>query len=98
MGPDFLYGEAEAPCQITCPAHRNIPAYVALIGKGKFKEALELIRQRMPLPSVCGRVCPAPCMASCNRIQLDGAVNVRQLERFAAEMDMIMKRRDQRRS
>jgi len=36
MGPDFLYGETEAPCQLTCPAHLNIPAYIALIAKGKF--------------------------------------------------------------
>ncbi len=38
-----------------------------------------------PLPGVCGRVCPAPCMENCNRIELDGAVNVRDLERYAAD-------------
>jgi len=70
-GPDFLYGEAEAPCQIACPAHLHIPAYIALIAKGKHKEALDLIRRRMPLPSVCGRVCLHPCETECRRCDVD---------------------------
>ncbi len=81
-----LYGESEAPCQITCPAHLNIPAYVALIGKGKFKEALELIRQRMPLPSVCGRVCRFPCENECRRKDMsEEPVAIMALKRFVSD-------------
>lgn len=81
-----LYGESEAPCQISCPAHLNIPAYVALIGKGKFKEALDLIRQRMPLPSVCGRVCRFPCETECRRKDMtEEPVAIMALKRFVTD-------------
>jgi len=84
-GPDYLYGELEAPCQITCPAHLYIPGYVALIAKGKFKESLDLIRQRMPLPSVCGRVCLNPCETECRRQELDEPIAIEALKRFVTD-------------
>ena len=85
MGTDFSYGESEAPCQISCPAHLHIPAYVALIAKGKYKEALELIRQRMPLPSVCGRVCLHPCETECRRKDVDEPVAIMALKGFISD-------------
>ena len=48
-------------------------------------KALEILLRTSPFPSICGRACPAPCMQNCNRIELDGAVNVRQLERYAGD-------------
>jgi NADPH-dependent glutamate synthase beta subunit-like oxidoreductase len=75
IGPNSLYGEGLAPCQIACPVHLQIPAYTALIAKGKFKESLDLIRRRMPLPSVCGRVCLHPCETVCKRQEVDQAPN-----------------------
>jgi len=85
MGPDFLYGEADAPCQVTCPAHLHIPGYLALIAKGKFKEALDLIRRRMPLPSVCGRVCLNPCETECRRKDVDKPIAIEALKRFVTD-------------
>ena len=85
MGPDFLYGAAEAPCQLACPAHLHIPGYVALIAKGKYKEALELIRRRMPLPSVCGRVCLHPCETACRRQELEQPVAIMALKGFVTD-------------
>lgn len=85
-GSNVLYGASEAPCELSCPAHLNIPAYVALIGKGKFKEALALIRQRMPLPSVCGRVCRYPCETECRRKDMnEQAVAIMALKRFVTD-------------
>jgi len=84
MGSDFLYGEAEAPCQIACPASLYVPGYVALIAKGKFQEALDLIRRRMPLPSVCGRVCLHPCETACRRKELEEPIAIMALKRFVA--------------
>jgi len=84
-GGNGLYGEQEAPCQVTCPAHLHIPAYIALIAKGKFREALELIRRRMPLPSVCGRVCLNPCETECRRKDLDEPVAIEALKRFVTD-------------
>ena len=85
MGVSFRYGEGESPCQITCPAHLRVPGYVALIREGKFAEALHLIRQDMPLPSVCGRVCLAPCEKECRRQEVDQAVAIAALKRFVSD-------------
>jgi heterodisulfide reductase subunit A-like polyferredoxin len=74
-----------APCKASCPAGVNAQGYVALIGAGKFAEAYELIRERCPLPAACGRVCQHPCQDECNRAEIDEAVNVRDLKRFAAD-------------
>ncbi|MFC2003161.1 FAD-dependent oxidoreductase [Chloroflexota bacterium] len=79
------FGEREAPCQIACPAHLSIPGYVALIAKEKFKEALDLIRQRMPLPVVCGRICLAPCEKECRRQELEQSIAIESLKRFVTD-------------
>jgi len=85
MGSNFLYGETLAPCQIACPVHLDIPAYTALIAKGKFKESLALIRRKMPLPSVCGRVCFHPCEDVCKRQDVDQAIAIEALKGFVAD-------------
>ena len=74
-----------APCVITCPAGINVQGYVQLIGQGKYREAIELIRERLPLPGVLGRVCPHPCETQCSRTKVDAAVAIRNLKRFAAD-------------
>ncbi len=74
-----------APCTTTCPAGINVQGYVQLIGQGKYREALELIMERLPLPGVLGRVCPHPCEAVCRRAEVDSAVSIRELKRFAAD-------------
>ncbi len=74
-----------APCTGACPAGVNIQGYVQLIGQGKYREALELIRERLPLPGVLGRVCPHPCESNCRRTDVDSAVSIRALKRFAAD-------------
>jgi NADH-quinone oxidoreductase subunit F len=78
---DLVY----SPCQNECPAGQNVPAYVSLIGEGRFEEALEVILDRNPFPSVCGRVCDHPCESKCRRSQIDDPVAIRELKRFAAD-------------
>jgi heterodisulfide reductase subunit A-like polyferredoxin len=73
------------PCVLTCPANVNVQGYVALISAGKFKEALDLIRERNPLPSVCGRICYHPCEGVCNRSEIDEPVAINALKRFVAD-------------
>ncbi len=74
-----------APCGLTCPAHINVQGYVALVGAGKYKEALSLIRENLPLPGVLGRICPHPCEKECNRKDLDEPIAVCGLKRFLAD-------------
>jgi len=73
------------PCVLTCPANVNCQGYVALVSAGKFREALKTIKERNPLPSVCGRICHHPCEAVCNRGEIDEPVAVNPLKRFVAD-------------
>ncbi|MBL7208537.1 MAG: NADH-quinone oxidoreductase subunit NuoF [Dehalococcoidia bacterium] len=78
-------GLVKAPCSHTCPAGVDVPRYIRLISERQFDEALAVIREKIPFPSVCGYVCPHPCEAKCRRGQVDEAIAIRALKRFAAE-------------
>lgn len=73
------------PCQKACPIHQDTRGYVALIAKGKIREALELIREVNPLPAVCGYICHHPCEEACLRKEIDQPIPIRLLKRFVAE-------------
>ena len=73
------------PCKVTCPINMDVQGYLALIAKGKLKEAYELIRRTNPLPSVCGRVCYHPCEEVCKRGYLDKPLSICSLKRFASD-------------
>jgi NADPH-dependent glutamate synthase beta subunit-like oxidoreductase len=60
---------------------------VALVANGKFKEALELIREVNPLPAVCGFICHHPCEEACLRTEVDQPIPIRLLKRFVAEYE-----------
>jgi 2-oxoacid:acceptor oxidoreductase gamma subunit (pyruvate/2-ketoisovalerate family) len=73
------------PCNHVCPAGNDVQGFLQALALDETDRALDILLRTTPFPSVCGRVCPAPCMDSCNRIQLDETVNVRQLERWAGD-------------
>ncbi|RPJ04368.1 MAG: FAD-dependent oxidoreductase, partial [Deltaproteobacteria bacterium] len=75
-------------CKVGCPAHINIQAYVSLAVKGRYQDALQLIKEASPFPSICGRVCPHPCESSCKRDQIDQPVAIHAVERFLADVDL----------
>jgi len=75
------------PCRSACPARVNVQGYVALLQRGKFKEAVEIIRQDMPFPAICGRVCFSPCEDACARTNVDQAVAIRALKRIVADVE-----------
>lgn len=77
-----------APCKMSCPANINVQGYVQLIKKKEYVKAVNLIRERNPLAGICGRVCPAPCESACTRSQVDSAIAIRQLKRFASDEEM----------
>jgi len=77
----------EAPCRRACPAGVDVPRYVRLIGKGRFDEALAVVREKIPFPSVCGHICFRPCEAACRLKDLGGAIPIRDLKRFVSERD-----------
>ena len=73
------------PCQAACPLHMEIREYIDLIAQGKVMEALQVIRDGNPFPSICAHVCTHPCEESCRRIQVDKPLAIRALKRFAVE-------------
>jgi heterodisulfide reductase subunit A len=75
------------PCKDACPAHIDVQGYVALIGQGKFKEALALVRRTIPFPGVIGRVCNHPCETTCNRSEYDQPIAICSLKRFVADVE-----------
>jgi heterodisulfide reductase subunit A len=75
------------PCKDACPAHIDVQGYVALIGQGKFAEALALIRRTIPFPGVIGRVCNHPCETACNRGEYDEPIAICALKRFVADIE-----------
>ncbi len=78
-------GDCEAPCQIACPAHMNIPLMNRLIAAGKFDESLEVVKRDIALPAVLGRICPAPCEGACHRKTVDEPVSICLLKRFVGD-------------
>ena len=80
--------DALAPCQQTCPAEIDIPAYIECITKGDYEGAVKTLRERNPLILSCGRVCPHPCENYCRRGIEDEPVSINQLKRFVADFEM----------
>ena len=73
------------PCVSLCPAHVDIPGYIALVGEGRYADAIRLLRKDNPFPTTCGFICEHPCEARCRRNMMDDSVNIRGLKRVAAD-------------
>ncbi len=72
----------------TCPVNLDIRGYVGLIADGKYKESLDLIREKLCFPATIGRVCAHPCEEECNRGKRDEAPRIRDLKRFVADYEI----------
>ena len=76
---------AVATCLPGCPLGIDIPGFIRLLREGDAVLALERIKQANPFPSICGRICPAPCEDACIFNAEGQAISIRELERFAAD-------------
>jgi heterodisulfide reductase subunit A-like polyferredoxin len=74
-----------APCRDGCPAGQRAQGYIALIAEGRYREALRVIKEDNPFPSVCGRSCHHPCEGRCSRALVDDAVSIMALKRFVVD-------------
>ncbi len=82
------------PCADGCPNETNIREFLTTISWSDdnggnhaeaFEKAWNILTEKNPFPSVCGRVCPHPCENNCNRNHKDGAVSINNLERFVGD-------------
>lgn len=81
-----------APCMDACPFHLDIPSYIECIREGKFQQSLDIIRERLPLPGIVGRVCVRPCEMHCRRTPLDEPISIKHLKRFVADNELSRKK------
>lgn len=73
------------PCETLCPAHVDVPAYVALAGAGDCAGAIKMVRKDNPFPTACAYVCEHPCENRCRRAIIDAPVNIRGLKKYAVD-------------
>lgn len=86
--PGSYYSKLTAPCMDACPIHLDIPKYVECIKEAKFEESLDVIRERLPLPGIVGRVCVRPCEEHCRRANVDEPISIKYLKRFVADCEL----------
>ncbi len=77
-----------APCMQKCPAQIDVRAYIQQLKQGDLRGALLTLKERNPLPSAVGRICPAPCETICRRNIVDEGVAIHTLHRFLADWEM----------
>ncbi len=73
------------PCMTLCPAHVDVPGYVACIKNGDYEGAINIIRDRNPFPTACAMVCEHPCEKKCRRSIIDHPINIRGLKKYAVD-------------
>jgi heterodisulfide reductase subunit A len=84
----FVIDKKLAPCKAACPADVGAPGYVILTSKGKFLEALQVVKEKLPFPSICGRVCHRPCEKACTRSKVDKPVGIAYIKRFIGDLEL----------
>ncbi len=73
------------PCETMCPAHVDVPAYIALVAEGDCAGAVNMIRKDNPFPTACAFVCEHPCENRCRRTLIDAPLNIRGIKKFAVD-------------
>lgn len=81
-------GDCRGPCVLACPAQTDVQGYVGLIANGQYRDAVKLIKEKLPIPASIGRICPHPCEDVCRRELVEGAISIAHLKYFAAEQDL----------
>ncbi|MEE4272802.1 MAG: heterodisulfide reductase-related iron-sulfur binding cluster [Thermoanaerobaculales bacterium] len=78
-------GEGPANCEARCPLRVDAHLYVQLARAGRFREALQTVREKLPFPGILGYLCTHPCELHCKRLELDRSIRIRDIKRFLAE-------------
>lgn len=84
----------KAPCVAGCPAEIDIPGFIKAIKEKRFKDSIDILKRTNSLPAVCGRVCPQEdqCEKQCVLMKAGKAINIGNLERFAADWEMAQRK------
>lgn len=77
--------EQTVPCETRCPAHVNVPGYIALVQEGDCAGAVKMIRKDNPWPTACALICEHPCETRCRRMLIDAPLNIRGVKKYAVD-------------
>lgn len=77
-----------SPCETKCHAHISIQGYISKAAKGKYDEALKVIKRDNPFPAICGRVCPRSCEEERTRAKIDEAIAIDDIKKFIADKEL----------
>jgi NADPH-dependent glutamate synthase beta subunit-like oxidoreductase len=80
-----VYVSRMPPCNHACPAGEDVQGWLYYAEAGDYRRAWEALVRENPMPAIMGRICYHPCEGSCNRGQLDAAVNIHAVERFLGD-------------
>ncbi|MEW6665298.1 MAG: FAD-dependent oxidoreductase [Thermodesulfobacteriota bacterium] len=72
-------------CTSACPAGVDVPRYIRAVRDGKHDEALAVLREKLPLPTVCADACFAPCEDVCAYKQFGEPIAIRAIKRAAVD-------------
>jgi NADPH-dependent glutamate synthase beta subunit-like oxidoreductase len=72
-------------CTDACPAGVDVPRYIRAVRDGNFDEAVAVLREKLPLPTVCADACFAPCEDVCAYKQFGDPIAIRALKRAAVD-------------
>lgn len=72
-------------CTAACPAGVDVPRYVRAVRDGRYDEAVAVLRERIPFPTVCADACFAPCEDVCAYRQFGDPIAIRALKRVAVD-------------
>ncbi len=81
-------GDCKGPCSLHCPAHTDVQGYLKQIALGNDREAVRIIKEKIPIPASIGRVCPHPCEHDCRRQMVEEPLSIAYLKAFAADRDL----------
>ena len=81
-------GDCVGPCSLNCPAHTDVQGYLKQIAKGNYSAAVEIIKEKIPVPASIGRICPHPCESNCRRRFVEEPLSIAYLKAFAADKDL----------
>jgi formate dehydrogenase (NADP+) beta subunit len=86
---EFIKGRriALVSCKYTCPAGIDVPRYIRFIREKNYSAALATIREKVPFPGVLGYICNHPCESVCRHGEINEAIAIKELKRFAATRD-----------
>lgn len=72
-------------CTNACPAGVDVPRYIRAVRDQKYDEAVAVLREKLPLPTVCADACFAPCEEVCAYKQFGDPIAIRAIKRAAMD-------------